>query len=219
MDVAILSDVQKIHHTVPVYGGKAFLGGDGYDVSTLKVDGMVPETDYTVSYENDLMIISLLGDFESFTSIEIDVDVDLAGRVLIVPIMEGGKIPAEDVLQKVYDVCSADDVRPMTDKVIVQPPTQIEYEIDVTYYTTPENESDCIKTIEGKDGAIDRFIEWQDTKMGRDINPDKLRALCLSPDGGSGCTRIMVTSPEYTELKETEVAKCKRISIKHVLEV
>lgn len=218
IDVAVLSNIQTIHYQLSVYDKKAFLGGSGYDVMTLKVEGGTVGVDYTAVYADDLLVITLLNDFSQTESIEVDVDVDLAGCVLIVPIMEGGKIPAQDVLQKVYDVCSAEDVRPMTDKVIVRPPKQIEYEIDITYYTTTAEASDCISTIEGEHGALKHFVEWQDTKMGRDINPDKLRALCLSPDVGSGCSRISVKSPEYMVLKETEVAKCKKISVKHIVE-
>lgn len=218
-DVAILSDIQTIHYTLPIYDGKAFLGGSGYDVTSLKVEGGILGTDYSTSYTDNLLIIMLSSDFRHESEeIEIDIDVDLAGSVLIVPIMEGGKIPTQDVLQKVYDACSAEDVRPMTDHVIVRPPEQVEYEIDIVYYTTSADASNCFNTIEGRDGAINRFVDWQDTKMGQDVNPDKLRALCLSPENGTGCTRIIVKSPEYMEIKDTEVAKCKKISVQHVLE-
>lgn len=221
VDVAILSDVQNVRYKVPVYAGKAFLGGSGYDITTLKVsaEGIeIPTLAYGVEYENDLLIITLIDSTGDVESINIDINVDLAGKVLIVPILEGGKIPGEDILQKVAVACSAEDVRPMTDLVVVRPPMQVEYEINITYYTTAANESDCINAIEGKSGALDRFREWQDTKMGRDINPDKLRALCLSPEHGVGCIRLIVTSPEYKKLKETEVAKCTHISVQHILE-
>ena len=226
VDVAILSDIQNVCYKVPVYEGKAFLGGSGYDIGTLEVsiaENKVPASAYTVVYENDLLVItflatSQLSDLETEQTVDISIDTDLAGKVLIVPILEGGKIPTEDILQKVSEVCSAEDVRPMTDQVIVRAPMQVEYELIITYYTTVSEESDCIHTIEGPKGALEQFKIWQDSKMGRDINPDKLRALCLSPEHGVGCTRIVVESPEYKELKETEVAKCTHISVKHVLE-
>lgn len=225
-DVAVLSDMQNIQYTVPVYAGKAFLGGSGYDINTLEVSisgNKVSAASYTVDYTNDLLVITFVAtsqllDQDDVQSIDISIDVDLAGKVLIVPILEGGEIPTDDILQKVAESCSAEDVRPMTDQVIVKAPTQVEYELNITYYTTVTNESDCINTIEGPEGALEQFKIWQDSKMGRDINPDKLRALCLSPEHGVGCTRIVVESPEYKDLKETEVAKCTHISVKHVLE-
>ncbi|MCM1388092.1 MAG: baseplate J/gp47 family protein [Bacillus sp. (in: Bacteria)] len=224
VDVAVLSDIQRIHCKLPVYDGKAFLGGSGYDIKTLQVKNGIYDIDYIATYatggvEETLIVITLYGDLATAEAIEVDIDMDLAGHVLIVPLLADGKIPGDDVLQKVYEVCSAEDIRPMTDHVIVRPPEQIDYEIEITYYTTSSKEADCIKAIEGKTGAISQFVEWQSTKMGRDINPDKLRALCLSPQDGVGCTRIDVKSPEYVELKDTQVAKCKSISVKHVVEM
>lgn len=226
VDVAVLSDLQNIRYTVPVYDGKAFLGGSGYDISTLEVGisgNKVSASSYTVDYKNDLLVITLVAtsqqpDLGGVQSIDVSVDVDLAGKVLIVPILEGGDIPTEDVLQKVAESCSAEKIRPMTDQVIVKAPTQVEYDLNITYYTTATDESDCVNAIEGSGGALELFKKWQDTKMGRDINPDKLRALCLSPEHGVGCTRIVVTSPEYRELRKTEVAKCTHICVNHLLE-
>lgn len=129
------------------------------------------------------------------------------GEVLIVPICADGSIPSDEVLEAVRTICSADDVRPMTDKVIVEAPEQIMYDIDIKYFTTRANESDCVTAIEGAGGSIDQYKEWQDTVMGRDINPDKLRALILTPTDGVGATRVEVTSPVYTELTNLQVAK------------
>ena len=116
-------------------------------------------------------------------------------------------------------MCSADDVRPMTDLVIVEAPAQIKYDIEIIYYTTAADESDCIYAIESKDGAIEQYIKWQDTKMGREINPDKLRALCLSPKNGTGCDRIILKSPEYKEVEATQVASFSgNLKVSHVVE-
>ena len=142
----------------------------------------------------------------------------MAGIVLIVPILYGGKIPGDDIIQKVYEACNADDVRPMTDLVIVQPPTAVLYDIDIKYYTTAAEESECIETIEGKNGAIDQYKEWQGTKMGRAINPDKLRSFCLSPKSGTGCTRIEVVSPTYRELINTQIALFNSLTVSHAIE-
>lgn len=205
-DVAVLSDIQTLQKSEPVTNGKVYLGGYGYDIGTISIENAIAGTDYTVTYENELMVISLIGDLADNETIDFKINRDMAGRVLIVPILYGGVIPGEDIIQKVYEACSADDVRPMTDMVTVEPPEQITYDIDIVYYTTDDEESDCIESIEGENGALKKYIEWQDTKMGREINPDKLRALCLSPKEGTGCNRIIVNKPEYQELVSTQVA-------------
>lgn len=138
-----------------------------------------------------------------------------AGEVVIYPLCEGGSLPSAQVLQAVADVCSADDVRPLTDHVTVQSPTAVDYDIEVKYYTTADNEQECIDTIEGDGGAIELFKEWQSGALGRDLNPDKLRALCLSPEEGTGCIRIDVISPTRTEISSTEVARFNSLTVSH----
>lgn len=218
-DVAILSDVQTLIKSCKVTDGKIIIGGYGYKAGTVKISGYSEGTDYEVVYEDELLIITLKNPtLAAESSVTVKVDRDMAGHVLIVPIMANGAIPDEEVLQKVRDVCSADDVRPMTDMVTVQAPEQVTYDIDITYYVSPNNESECIKTIEDAGGSIDTYITWQDTRMGRAINPDKLRALCLSPKLGTGCDRIVINKPTLKELKNTQVAKYSgNLKVTHVL--
>ena len=58
------------------------------------------------------------------------------GVVVITPILYGGEIPDQSVLDKVLAACNADDVRPLTDKVEVSAPTIQSYDIELKYYTT-----------------------------------------------------------------------------------
>lgn len=218
-DVAVISEIEQKSKKLSVYGKCAFLGGKSYLINTLEVNGLNPESDYYTTYEDDLLMIRLVGAAASLESIDITINKEMAGEVKIVPILEGGKIPDEDMLEKVKKVCSASDVRPMTDLVLVEAPEQVEYDINVTYYTTEENESDCIETIEGANGSIQQFIDWQGIKLGRDINPDKLRTLCLAPGDGVGCKRIVVNSPAFTPLVETQIAVYSgNLTVNHVVE-
>lgn len=132
------------------------------------------------------------------------------GIVLITPILYGGDIPDAAILDKVLEVCSADDVRPLTDLVQVQAPTVQNYDVNIKYYTTAANESKVVAMVEGTDGAIARYNYWQGSALDRDINPDYLRKLILAPDWEDdlvGATRVEVISPVYTELNATTVGK------------
>lgn len=218
-DVAIISEVEIKAYTLTVYGGCAFLGGKNYLIDTLVINGLNLGDDYIITYEDDLLMITLMGDAASLESIDITINREMAGEVKIVPILEGGEIPDADMLQKVKDACSAEDVRPMTDLVLVEAPEQVSYDISITYYTTEENESDCIETIEGASGSIQQYIDWQGTKLGRDINPDRLRTLCLAPVDGTGCKRIVVNAPVFTKLMETQIAVYSgKLIVDHVVE-
>ncbi len=144
------------------------------------------------------------------------------GVVMITPIGYGGEIPDKDLLAKVLASCSADDVRPLTDQVKVKAPDVATYDIELTYYTTPANESGCVETIEGSDGAIAHYQYWQGSALNRDINPDYLRKLILAPDWEenlTGATRVTVVSPVYTDLNKTTVAKFSgTLKVNHIVE-
>lgn len=205
-DVAIISEIETQQFTLTVYGGCAFIGGKNYLLDTLHIEELNPEDDYLVNYENDLIKITLVSNAASRSTINVTIDREMAGEVKIVPILTDGRIPDVDMLKKVKETCSAIDVRPMTDLVIVEAPKQITYDINITYYTTDDDESECINSIEGKGGAIEQFIKWQGTKLGRDINPDKLRTLCIAPTIGKGCKRIVVNAPEFNTLLKDQIA-------------
>lgn len=219
VDAAIISEIEPVTKTLTVYGGRAFIGGKNYLIDTLVVNGLNPENDYYVTYTDDLLMITLVGNKASLDKIDIAINREMAGEVKIVPILEGGEIPDEAMLRKVKEACSAVDVRPMTDLVLVEAPEQVSYDINITYYTTEETESDCIETIEGEGGSIQQFIKWQGTKLGRDINPDKLRTLCLAPNNGTGCKRIVVNAPAFTALLDAQIAVYSgKLTVKHVVE-
>lgn len=216
-DVAVISDEELITKTVETHGGYAFIGGRDLLVDTLTIKGCTKDTDYTVDYsDKQLLVITFK---EAKASADISIKQTMACKVLIVPILKNGEIPDQEILDKVAEVCSADDVRPMTDLVEVRAPEQIPYDISLTYYVEPGDESDVVESIEGSGGAIELYKEWQNTKMGRDINPDKLRAMCLAPSNGKGCTRIIVNEPTYKELSNTQVAKFSgNLTINHIVE-
>lgn len=126
--------------------------------------------------------------------------------VNLYPLMTGGELPGEDVLQKVLDALS-DDVRPMTDKVNAISPTAVEYEVEIKYYCSKDDEAATIEAIEGVGGAIDQYNEWQTAALARDINPDQLRRFILAPKTGTGAMRVDVIKPTFAELTKAQVAK------------
>jgi phage-related baseplate assembly protein len=216
-DVSVKSEQETLERILPVNGLKAYKGGDTLIPNSLIVylpDGETPAeegTDYTADYDDDILTITLDegGALAAAESIKIQIDATNAGIVKIIPICEGGELPDETILAKVLAACSADEVRPLTDTVKVEAPAVSEYDIVLKYYTTAAEESACIQTIEGPGGAIDKYNDWQSSALGRDINPDKLRALILAPtgDGEVGATRVVITSPVFTELNDTTIAK------------
>ena len=131
---------------------------------------------------------------------------DQPNVVNLYPLLAGGELPGEEVIEKVLAVLG-DDVRPMTDQVNVMAPMMVEYEVELKYYTTKDNEAATIQAVEGVGGAIDQYNEWQTAALGRDINPDQLRRFILAPTEGTGAIRVDVVKPSFMELSKSQIAK------------
>lgn len=146
------------------------------------------------------------------TIVDVSVTSPSAGIVKIVPLLEGGNIPEQPILDKVSMVLNARDKRPLTDNVQVAPPNIKLYDIDFTYYIPLSRQTDeaVIKgSIEGPGGVVDKFKLWQSSQLGKSINPDQLRLMVLS----EGAFRIVVNSPAFTELNTDDVAKAGNINV------
>ncbi len=225
-DAVVQSEREEVTRTLPVYAGHAFMGGDTLLPATLAV--YLPSgaeategTDYTATYSDDLLMLELSGGLASAAVVTIKISRDMRGRVKIVPICAGGELPSDEVLADVLAACSADDVRPLTDRVTVEAPSVVYYDINLTYYTTKANESEVVQNIEGPDGAINRYVYWQGSNLDQDINPDYLRKLILAPDWSdelTGATRVEITAPQFTELNSTTVAKFSgNLTVRHIV--
>lgn len=206
-DVKAVSETETISKELTVYDGHAFLGGSTLQPDTLTIEG---SEDYTVDYSDDLLTITLTGTLSEVKTIRVTITRTLEGCVKIVPLLKGGEIPDADILEKVLETVNASDVRPLTDRVFAVAPEVIPYDIEITYYTTPESEAEVVENVEGADGAIARFNEWQSDALGRDINPDQLRKLILSPSWAenlTGAIRLDVVKPDHKTVEDTQVAK------------
>ena len=127
-----------------------------------------------------------------------------AGEVYVYILKSDGTIPVagDQLLTTVYKSVSAKDKRPLTDKVTVLPPTAVKYSINLKYYISEEDEL-RVKDITAKVAeAVDTYIKWQGGKIGRDINPDKLRNLILN----AGASRVVMTSPTFVSMDNRHIA-------------
>lgn len=219
-DVAAISETETYQKELTVENGKVYMGGDLLLPNGLTVNDKDEGFSYT--YEDSLLTITLDEPLSQEETVTVKLRHKMDGRVRIVPLMDGGEIPDEIVLQKVADAVNAKDVRPMTDVVTVEAPTRVEFGIAATYWTTPENESATYDTIEGAGGAIERFVADQTTVLGRDINPDVLKTYMIDPDwadAGPGAIRVEISQPSYIAIEDGQVAHFNgELSIFHKLE-
>ena len=94
--------------------------------------------------------------------------------VNVVPLLKGGEIPDQSILDEVYRICSADDKRPLTDHVIVSAPEVVRYGISFTYYISRWDAAVGLNLQQRVDEAVQAYILWQKTKLGRNIDPSTL---------------------------------------------
>lgn len=131
------------------------------------------------------------------------------GVVDIVVLMKGGKSPTQDVLDAVEAAVSARDRRPLTDNVQVSAPTEVNYDIELTYYISSDRHAEELMLKDAIEAVVDQYNTWQSEKLGRDINPDYLRQLMLN----AGANRIEITKPVYMPVDSDQVAKVGTVSL------
>ena len=76
-------------------------------------------------------------------------------------------------------------------------PGIVSYDIDLTYYVPTDTTLSGAAIQEAVNAAVEQYVAWQSGKLGRDINPDKLRDLLFY----TGVKRIVLRSPTYTVLE------------------
>ena len=122
-------------------------------------------------------------------------------------------VTAPDALIKdIQNKLSAKTVRPLTDKVIVSQPDTVDLDIDLSYWVIQPPQASSTKEIQDAvTAAVEKYKEWQTGKIGRDINPSKLQTLVME----AGAKRVVIRSPEFTVLTDTQAAKVKSSTVKY----
>ena len=124
------------------------------------------------------------------------------GHVHIYPLMKGGKLPDDRVLDAVFCACADDTVRPDTDYVEVLPPAAVSYNLSVDYWIDRAKSAMSANIQANVEEAVDGWVLWQKSALGRDINPSELTARIIA----AGAKRCVIHSPEFRALLPHEVA-------------
>lgn len=116
---------------------------------------------------------------------------EIAGEVWIYPLLKGGVIPEQPILDLVYASCNERKRRPVTDYVKVFQAVPFTYTLNVDYWILKSNEV-LLETIQANvEKAAQDWITWQRSFISRDLNGDELRRRCLE----AGAKRIVINSP------------------------
>jgi phage-related baseplate assembly protein len=116
---------------------------------------------------------------------------EIAGEVHLYPLLTGGELPTQPILDLVLAKCNADTVRPLTDYVFAHAPTVFTYRLDMDYWVQKDNEVLLTTIQDNVNAAVADWILWQKSYVSRDLNCDELAKRCLQ----AGAKRILVRSP------------------------
>lgn len=133
---------------------------------------------------------------------DVAVDSETPGTVQVYPLLKGGKLPDEEILNAVAEHLNERTVRPLTDLVTVKAPNVISYELNAKYWISREDVTAAAEIEQAARDAVEEFIEWQRSRLGRDLNPSKLVHLMLS----AGVKRVEIISPQFQSVDKFTVA-------------
>lgn len=138
-----------------------------------------------------------------------DADFCEPGNVYLFPLMTGGEIPSQEILDEVFEVCNGEYIRPDTDYLHVETPEIINYDLDVVYYIDRQRATQAAQIQAAVNTAVNEWILWQKSKLGRDINPSELMHRVVN----AGAKRAVINSPSFTVVNQWSVAQENSISI------
>lgn len=140
-------------------------------------------------------VTAAIGDVEVFTP--------SPGVVQVYVLMRDGELPTETILEMVEDHLSAEDIRPLGDKVEVLGPTIRPYNVKGGYYVDRSKVGQGQGIQDACSLALQEYLLWQKSKIGRDLTPDKLISLLVE----AGAKRVILEEPQFTVLEPRELAQ------------
>lgn len=142
----------------------------------------------------------------SSTIIDVAVTSPVPGTVRLYVLTDTG-IPSAELLEDVAAAVSGDEVRPLSDTVEVEPPTEVPYQIEATVRLNAGVHA--ASTLDAVQAAAEAYVEDRRAGLGCDIVPSQIIA-ALSV---AGVYDVQLEAPAYRELGSDEWANCTSITI------
>ncbi len=127
---------------------------------------------------------------------------DIPGEVDIWFVLNDGQLPEQAIIEELEQYLMGEEIRPLTDKVVVGAPDIEAYDVDFTYYINRSDRSRISAINEQIQSAVRDYVRWQKEKIGRDINPDQLRKMVVS----AGAKRLDIRSPDFRRISRRSIA-------------
>ncbi|MGL4665677.1 MAG: baseplate J/gp47 family protein [Clostridium butyricum] len=137
--------------------------------------------------------------------VSVHVDSPSPGVVEVFPLLKGGEIPEQSVLDEIKKYLNDKTIRPLTDNVIVSKPNIYDYILEVKYWLSETDLVNIDKSKQTIESIIQEWIDWTKSELGKDILPEELIYLCRQGKNGTKIRRLE-TNIVYTEILEDTVA-------------
>lgn len=144
--------------------------------------------------------------------IDVKVDSPTPGEVDVYVLLTDGTLPTEDTLEQIEEHLSDENIRPLTDYVVVKAPTASNYEIELHYWINQEDSSKAAQIQADVEAAVEQYRLWQQTKIGRDITPGKLLQLVFAA-GASRVDNSKLKPATWKKLEAMQVAQCTKVNV------
>ena len=113
-------------------------------------------------------------------------------------LLNGGALPSQTFCSGCLEYLKENPIIPLTDNDIVAAPDVVNYNLKAVYYIARSDLNNIAVIQESIEAAKDTYLNWQRTKIGRDINPDALTEFVRAA--------VVITSPVFTPIPETSIA-------------
>lgn len=117
--------------------------------------------------------------------------------------------PSGGLLTSVAAALSAEDVRPLTDFVTVKAPQFIDFDAIATYYIPRSRAKQATQIQTAVEAAWSAWLLWQQSKVGRDINPDEGIKQIVT----AGAKRVVFSSPGFDALSRDQSARASYVQL------
>lgn len=129
-------------------------------------------------------------------------------EITLLFLLSDGNIPDSADIEAMSDYISSPSLRALTDKIIVSAPTEIDYDINLTYYINKSDSNNASKIQDAVNEAIRDYKTWQ-RHIARDVNPSEL----IHRIKNAGAKRVEITYPVFVSIDDMSVAKLNSESI------
>ena len=138
---------------------------------------------------------------------DVSVTSPIPGVVLIVPLTDENEMP-EQVITDIYNTCNAENVRPLTDTVIVSAPEKQDYDMEVNLVLFTDADATGVQNQITE--ALNQYAQENRKKLGRDIVRSHINKICRI----DSVYDVDVVSPaSNVVIEDGEFAHCTQITV------